>query len=213
MSDTFPYHIADESLEDSGTNGNPDEETRASTVTITCECGETFTTIVYHAVNVTLEPELLYHLLADTLNVAVCPTCGRRARSAIPFVYHDMARGLFAYVFPNGELSDAERSQQLERLRTVYQRAVEESARLTTPSDMPGSLNPPKLHIHRTRDAIPEPAAPPMQVIFGIEQLRTLVDSLLEPEQRLGKVTLTARGDDPHQRERLRVIAQRLARE
>jgi hypothetical protein len=190
--------------------GEPlDEETRASTVTVSCACGETFHSLVYHAVNVTLEPELLYQLLADMLNVAVCPNCGRRARSAIPFVYHDMARGLFAFVFPNGDLSDAERSQRLERLRKVYQRAVTASAEMTgsgradgsAPSDAP-----------RLQGAIPQPDAPPMQVIFGIEQLRKLVESLLEPAERLGKVTLTAHGNDSAQREQLRLIAQRLAR-
>ncbi len=185
-------------------------ETRASTISVTCDCGETFTSVVYHAVNVTLEPELLYQLLADSLNVAVCPNCGRRARSATPFVYHDMARGLFAYVYPDADLPDEERQALLENLRAVYSRAVQVAERLA-----PGGATSPATRAGRRAQmaGIPEPDAPPMQVIFGVERLRALVDSLLEPDQRLGKVTLTAPGSDTAQRNRIHAIAQRLARE
>lgn len=217
MTDNHIYSmpsLPDESAQDgeNGESGEPfSEETRASAVTITCACGETFSSLVYHAVNVTIEPELLYHLLADTLNVAICPNCGRRARSAIPFVYHDMARGLFAYVFPNGDLTREERDQRLERLRAVYNQAVAASeevignARAEQPAPSE-AFSPPQ------PNAIPQPDAPPMQVIFGIEQFRKLVESLLESADRLGKVTLTAQGNDTAQREQLRLIAQRLAR-
>lgn len=186
-------------------------ETRASMISLTCDCGETFSSVVYHAVNVTLEPELLYHLLADSLNVAVCPNCGRRTPSATPFVYHDMARGLFAYVSPDTDLPDEERQALLENLRAVYTRAVEVAERLTPRAETfadgragRGGQEP---------LGIPEPDAPPMQVIFGVDHLRALVDSLLEPEQRLGKVTLTASGSAAAQRDRIHTIAQRLARE
>lgn len=194
-------------------------ETRASTISVTCDCGETFTSVIYHAVNVTLEPELLYLLLAESLNVAVCPNCGRRAMSATPFVYHDMARGLFAYVYPNGDdLPDDERQQLLEDLRIVYSRAVQVSERLTAgdttapPTPRVTRSQPTGPHGRAPRD-FPEPSAPPMQVLFGVEQLRVLVDSLLEPDQRLGKVTLTAPRSAPAQRDRIHAIAQRLARE
>ncbi|SRR5579875_1646690 len=212
MSDTSAYSmpsLPEESAQDGENSESFGAETRASSIMITCACGETFSSLVYHAVNVTLEPELLYQLLADTLNVAVCPNCGRRARSAIPFVYHDMARGLFAYVFPNGDLSEEERSQRLERLRAVYNQAVAASGDVTRSAreDASAAADSPRL-----QDAIPQPGAPPMQVIFGIEQLRKLVESLLEPSERLGKVTLTAQGNDSAQREQLRLIAQRLAR-
>jgi len=185
-------------------------ETRATALSVTCDCGETFTSLVYHAVNVTLEPELLYELLADSLNVAVCPNCGRRARSATPFVYHDMARGLFAYVYPDANLPGEERQALLEHLRGVYSRAVRMAEQLA-----PGGSAPFATRAGRRAQAagIPEPDAPPMQVIFGVEQLRALVESLLEPEERLGKVTLTAPGSATAQRNRIHAIAQRLARE
>ena len=186
-------------------------ETRASMLSVTCDCGETFSSVVYHAVNVTLEPELLYQLLADSLNVAVCPICGRRARSATPFVYHDMARGLFAYVSPDANLPDEQRQELLENLRAVYSRAVEVAERLTPGADTSAAARAGRGD--QLAPGIPEPDAPPMQVIFGVEQLRALVDSLLEPDQRLGKVTLTAPGSATAQRDRIHAIAQRLARE
>src|SRR5579885_3060815 len=96
----------------------------------TCACGTEFTTTVYEAVNVTLEPQLLYTLLVGLLNVATCPNCGRRAAVARPFLYHDVARGLFAYVHPRADLPEERRAQLLAQLRRAYSIAVEESARL-----------------------------------------------------------------------------------
>src|SRR5215472_17619937 len=94
---------------------------------LTCACGTEFTATVYEAVNVTLEPQLLYTVLAGLLNVATCPNCGRRAAVARPFLYHDVARGLFAYVHPRADLPAEQRAQLLERLRQVYALAVEQS--------------------------------------------------------------------------------------
>ena len=194
---------------------------RSSTMTYACECGTTFASTMYQTVNVTLEPQLLYRLLAGSLNVAVCPNCGRRIESDLPFIYHDMRRGLFAYAHPNAEAGDEERDQLLERLREVYDEAVgaserilaEERASQPTP---PGQPDIPRLTVRRRSPAEDlsaqlEPSAPPMQVIFGREQLVALVDSLLEPEERLGRLALSARGAGPAQRERIVSIAERLA--
>ena len=190
---------------------------RSSTMTYTCECGATFTATMYQTVNVTLEPQLLYRLLAGSLNVAVCPNCGRKIESDLPFIYHDMRRGLFAYAHPNAEASDEERDLLLERLRQVYDEAVDASERILAderPSESPQPT--PRLTVRRRSpsedlSAQLEPNAPPMQVIFGREQLVALVDSLLEPEERLGRVALSARGAGPQERERVLSIAERLA--
>jgi hypothetical protein len=56
-----------------------------------------------------------------------------------------------------------------------------------------------------------EPDAPPMQVIFGVDQLMTLVDSLLDPDERLGKLALSTRSADPAERARLLDVARRMA--
>ena len=198
---------------------------RSSTMTYTCECGTTFTDTTYQTVNVTLEPQLLYRLLAGSLNVAVCPNCGRKIESDLPFIYHDMRRGLFAYAHPNAEASDEERDALLERLRHVYDEAVDASERILAEerasqraqSGQGGQPIPPLTVRRRSPgedlSAQLEPNTPPMQVIFGREQLVALVDSLLEPEERLGRVALSARGAGPQERERVVGIAERLARQ
>ena len=190
---------------------------RSSTMTYTCECGTTFTATMYQTVNVTLEPQLLYRLLAGSLNVAICPNCGRKIESDLPFIYHDMRRGLFAYAHPNPDASDEERERLLERLRQVYDEAVDASERILTEERASESAQPiPRLRVRRRSpgedlSAQLEPSAPPMQVIFGREQLVALVESLLEPEERLGRVALSARGAGQRERERILSIAERLA--
>src|SRR5262249_33773801 len=187
---------------------------RSTTMNFSCACGATFPATIYQAVNVTLEPHLLYRLLSGSLNVATCPNCGRTAAAAQPFVYHDIARGLFAYVLPRADVSTEERDAILERLRRVYSRAVEESERLL-PSAYPSEEAPPASVRRRSplddlQERI-EPEAPPMQVIFGVEQLVTLVDSLLEPQEKLGRVALSTPSNDAQERVRLAQLARRMA--
>ncbi len=187
---------------------------RSTEITCTCAFGAAFSSTVYSAVNVTLEPALLYRLLSGNLNVATCPNCGRTVGSGQPFVYHDMKRSLFAYVLPRADVSDEERDALLAHLRQVYTQAVQESERL-------GRQQAPRLDAPRptVRRRTPqdelraqiEPEAPPMQVIFGVDRLITLVDSLLEPEERLGKVALTTRSAQRGDRERLTEVARRMA--
>lgn len=188
---------------------------RSTEMTFTCPCGETFPVTMYQTVNVTLEPELLYRLLAGTLNVAVCPNCGRKAMSAQPFIYHDMGRGLFAYVHPRGDVSEEEREVLLARLRQVYDRAVAESDRLTRPRPQPRQMVEPSVRRRTPEDDLArmDPEVPPMQVIFGVDQLTTLVDSLLEPGERLARVALSTRSSTAEERARLRAIAERMAGE
>jgi hypothetical protein len=188
---------------------------RSAEMTFTCPCGETFPVTMYQTVNVTLEPELLYRLLAGSLNVAVCPNCGRKAMSAQPFIYHDMARGLFAYVHPRGDVSDEEREVLLARLRQIYDFAVAESDRLTQPRNQSRASVEPRVKRHTPEDDLAriEPEVPPMQVIFGVDRLTTLVDSLLEPGERLARVALNTHSGAAEERTRLRVIAEHMAGE
>ncbi|HEX8983488.1 MAG TPA: CpXC domain-containing protein [Ktedonobacterales bacterium] len=193
---------------------------RSSTMNFTCDCGNVFAGTMYQTVNVTLEPHLLYRLLAGTLNVAVCPNCGRKYESDLPFIYHDMDRSLFAYVHPNGDATDEERDDLLQRLRKVYDEAVDTSQRILSEERSGEEKRPPvtKLTVRRRSPgedlkAQLEPNAPPMQVIFGMEALTTLVDSLLEPEERLGRVALSARGKVGEERERIVTIAAQIAKQ
>jgi hypothetical protein len=190
---------------------------RSSELTFTCPCGSDFTTTIYQVVNVTLEPRLLYRLLEGLLNVAVCPNCGRTAEAGQGYFYHDMGRGLFAYVHQSGELPEEERDGLLERLRSVYATAVEESERIVRQrARAGGAVEQPRLTVRRMRPyddigARLEPEAPPMQVIFGAGQLVALVDSLLEPGEKLGRVALATRSADPVVRDRLLRIAGEMA--
>jgi hypothetical protein len=177
---------------------------RSSQIRYICACGTEYTSPLYQTVNVTLEPRLRYQTLAGLLNVAICPNCGRKTAAALPFIYHDMESGLFAYVYPNADAESEDRERLLERLREVYHEAAEESERIL-------SRNP------RTRQAPRDelaaqltPETPPMQVIFGIENLIALVDSLLEPDERLGRAALSAKGTDVAARERILALANEL---
>lgn len=187
---------------------------RSSELTFACPCGTNFAAAIYQSVNVTLEPRLLYRLLYGTLNVAVCPNCGRRVGTAQSFVYHDMKRGLFAYVHPSADVPEETRETLLNELRRVYTLAVEQSERIAPPR--PSRADHPRPTVRRRTpsedlaDSI-EPDAPPMQVIFGIDRLVTLVDSLLEPEEKLGKVAISARNAGAPERERLLEVARRMA--
>jgi hypothetical protein len=183
-------------------------------MTFACPCGTEFTDTIHQTVNVTLEPQLLYRLLAGSLNVPTCPNCGRKAAAPQPFFFHDMKRGLFAYVHPHEQVSDEEREELLNRLRRAYTLAVEESERQSQAQPRPANLPRPKVRRrqpHEDLRAALEPDAPPMQVIFGVENLITLVDSLLEPEEKLGKVALSARTTKVAERQRLRDIASNMA--
>jgi hypothetical protein len=52
-----------------------------------------------------------------------------------------------------------------------------------------------------------------MQVIFGTDRLVALVESLLEPEERLGHIALHTDSQDPTARERFVSVAGRMASE
>jgi hypothetical protein len=178
---------------------------RSSQIRYTCECGTEFTSPLYQTVNVTLEPRLRYQTLAGLLNVAVCPNCGRKTAATLPFIYHDMESGLFAYVHPNADAENEDRERLLERLREVYDEAAEESERILyqNPRTRPTSRD--ELAAQLT------PENPPMQVIFGTENLIALVDSLLEPDERLGRAALSAKGTAPAARARILALANELA--
>ena len=187
---------------------------RSISYTFTCACGESFPALVYESVNVTLEPQLLYTMLAGLLNVATCPNCGRRAAMARPFLYHDVARGLFAYVHPRADLPEERRLQVLEQLRRAYSVAVEESARLQeqpaardTSASIDDEFDPSFLGGDEPDNA------PPLRVIFGVDQLIALVNTMLGPEERLGKLALSSKSQRSEERQRLLAVAQEMARQ
>src|SRR5579859_1042530 len=192
---------------------------RSIPFTFTCACGASFTTSVYESVNVTLEPQLLYTVLAGLINVATCPHCGRRVAVARPFLYHDVARGLFAYVHPRAGLSEEQRERVLQHLRRAYAVALEQSRHLQD-QEAPGyplageeeAAEGDGLEGWAGSEGLATDA-PPLQVIFGVEQLGELVSSLLSPEERLGKLALSSKSQHEGDRQRLLSIASEMARQ
>src|SRR5438045_2534131 len=93
---------------------------RSTQCTLTCPCGEVFSSSIYEYVNVAKDPQLQYTVLAGLLNVSTCPSCNRRAAIARPLIYSDPARSLLAYVHPRADAPEEARLLILEKLRTVY---------------------------------------------------------------------------------------------
>lgn len=76
--------------------------------TVLCACGESFFTEVYTSINVTTAPELRERVERGELNAVACPACGRVQRAPVPFLYHDMARSVRIWVYPEGERPNEE---------------------------------------------------------------------------------------------------------
>lgn len=170
---------------------------------MTCPCGEVFTHKVYEYVNVAKDPALLYTVLAGLLNVATCPKCGRRAAIARPFIYSDPDRRLLAYVHPRNDAPEEARLMILDKLRNVYENAVG-----TTEPQVCASGSP------ISESAAEEiMATPPLQVVFGIDQLHELINATLNQEARLGKLALNTRSREEAERGQMLDIARKLASE
>ncbi|MDP6627925.1 MAG: CpXC domain-containing protein [Methanopyri archaeon] len=68
-----------------------------------CECGATFKAKLWESVNVTKDPDLRQLVLDGQLNVVTCPECQIAERIEKVFLYHDMDRGILAFVYPEGK--------------------------------------------------------------------------------------------------------------
>jgi hypothetical protein len=140
----------------------------------------------YEYVNVAADQLLRYIVLAGLVNVATCPNCGQRAAFATPFIYSDPAYGLLAYVHPRPNVPDEARLLILEKLRTTYRDIV--AAQVQQEGDEDGE------HVKGGRVVALSPSEanefPPLKVIFGVEQLVDVINGVLSPEERLGKLAL-----------------------
>jgi hypothetical protein len=175
--------------------------------TFTCPCGEVFTSPIYEYVNVAKDPQLQYTVLAGLLNVSTCPACGRRAAISRPFIYSDPAHNLLAYVHPRSDVPEEARILILEKLHDVYVNIVGD---IEQPSDRETNGD-----ISDIEPAAPstdqEPEIPPLQVVFGIDQLQGLINAVLSQEERLGKLALNTHSRDSAERGQLLHIARKLA--
>ena len=182
---------------------------RSTNRTLTCPCGEVFTSEIYEYVNVAKDPQLQYTVLAGLLNVSTCPSCGRRAAIARPFIYSDPAHNLLAYVHPRNDVPEEGRLLILDKLRSVYENIVGDAEQL---SDLEAGGDSSRIEPADT-STDQEPETPPLQVIFGLDQLHELINAVLSQEERLGKLALNTRSYDSAERGQLLHIARKLARE
>lgn len=172
---------------------------RSTNHTLTCACGEVLNHTIYEYVNVTSDPQLRYIVLAGLLNVACCPNCGRKAAVGRPFIYSDPEHNLLAYVHPRNDAPEEARLMILDKLRNVYEKIADNE-------DDPGSP---------VSEASAEQilAMPPLQVVFGIDQLHELINATLPQEERLGRLALNTKSPEEAERGQMLDIARKLASE
>ena len=191
---------------------------RSTHQTLTCPCGEVFSSPIYEYVNVAEDPQLRYTVLAGLLNVATCPVCGRRAAIAQPFIYSDPNHNLLAYVHPRSDAPEEARQFILEKLRNVYLDIVDgPPARQGNGKPQPNSHGNGNNHKKNgTEPTSPTSQAaqiPPLKVIFGLDQLHEVISASLSQEERLGRLALSTQSRSEAERGRLLDIARRLAQE
>ena len=182
---------------------------RSTNYTLTCPCGEVFDSPVYEYVNISKDPQLLYTVLAGLLNVSVCPACGRRSAISRPFIYSDSAHNLLAYVYPRNDVPEEARLMILEKLSDVYTSIVGNAEEHSDQEN--GGVN------DGTEDALSltdqDQEIPPLQVVFGMDQLQSLINAVLSQQERLGRIALNTFSRDSAERGQLLHIARKLARE
>jgi hypothetical protein len=159
---------------------------RSTTHTFTCPCGKVFDYQQYEYVNVAEDPLLRYVVLAGLVNVAICPNCGRHVAFATPFIYSDPTYGLLAYVHPRPNIPEEARLLILEKLRTTYKDIV------ATQAQEEGYKDGDDANGGRVVALSPSQASeiPPLKVLFSLEELADIINGVLSPEGRLGKLAL-----------------------
>ncbi|WP_069804031.1 CpXC domain-containing protein [Thermogemmatispora onikobensis] len=207
---------------------------RTASYKLICRCGHGFECQVYEYVNVARDPQLRYAVLAGRLNVVTCPSCGRRALARRPFIYSDPPNRLLAYVHPRDNVPPEGRELIEARLRDVYERVAQRQREEL--EEAPASLAGPEAETRQNADEVEasetpgegEMAAslaaaaavrgageeiPPLQVVFGLDQLALLINAGLSQDERLGKIALRTQSRSIAQRGQMFDIARRLARE
>jgi hypothetical protein len=161
---------------------------RSTTYSFTCPCGHVFESPIYEYVNTAQDPQLQYTILAGLLNTPICPICGRRSALSTPFIYSDPAHGLLAYVHPTTDVPAEAKQLILEKLRSTYN-SIEEQ---------------------REKQA---QETPPLQVIFGLDQLTELINSRLSADEKLRRLALSTHSSDEAERGQMLIIARKLGSE
>jgi hypothetical protein len=74
---------------------------------VICACGHSFKAWIWQSANVTRSPELKRTILEGNMNVVTCPSCGARFHVEARFLYHDMARHEWIWVYPLSHAGDS----------------------------------------------------------------------------------------------------------
>jgi hypothetical protein len=180
---------------------------RSTNCTFTCPCGEVYSSSIYEYVNVAQNPQLRYTVLAGLLNVATCPTCGRRSALARPFIYSDPAQNLLAYVHPRADAPDEARQLILEKLRSVYVEIDSRNAEIQEETAHDHSKN------GNGNGSSKLDEMPPLRVIFGLDSLTGLINTYLSQDEKLGRLALSTQSRDSAERGQMFIIARKLASE
>jgi len=178
-----------------------------------------FDSPIYDYVNVAKDPQLQYTVLVGLLNVSTCPSCGRRAAIARPLIYSDPARHLLVYVHPHSDVPEEGRLLILEKLRNVYVNIVvglsfeqpavngQKKHHALTARKQNGNSVQPASHQKQEKEM------PPLQVVFGPDELNELINTTLSQDERLGRLALSTPSRNDAERWQLLTIARKLASE
>jgi len=184
---------------------------RSTTHTFTCPCGEVFSGQIYEYVNVAQDPQLRYVVLTGLLNVSTCPNCGRRAALSQAFIYNDPAHNLLAYVHPDADAPEEARILILEQLRSVYTNLLDSENNETQRTDVVSEKHG-KGNASSTNQTVTQ-EFPPLQVVFGLDQLNSLINAVLSPDERMGRLALSTQSHSVAERGQFLDITRKLASE
>lgn len=102
----------------------------AEAVALTCpRCGTEFTTDSYIIVDGVERPDLVKHILDNTLHDTLCPNCGQAGRVPAPLLYHDGAHGRVLLAVPP-DMPEAEWREVGQTLLWTLIGALPDAARL-----------------------------------------------------------------------------------
>jgi len=119
------------------------------------------------------------------------------------------AHNLLAYVHPRNDVPEEARLMILEKLSNVYTNIVGDAEQH---SDLENGGDNGSIELSTTpTDPVAE--LPPLQVVFGADQLHGLINTVLSQEERLGRLALNTHSRDSAERGQLLHIARKLAQE
>lgn len=107
---------------------------RQVSMSFVCGCGHELDVWVYESVNVTVAPELKNLVFSPMFNVVECPHCGQKSDPNMQFLYHDMDKHFWIYVYPeemaeHREEIKSELAKEIDQLKKmVPAKFIEDSA-------------------------------------------------------------------------------------